>query len=246
MIPVKTGLLRFHYKFKFESGSEKEHEISLKADTLEIVSTREMKKPDWTKLTFHQCENCPLGEDVEYCPVAVQLSPLVEMFGESVSFEKTTVTVQVPERTYTKTTALQKALSSLVGLIMVTANCPIMDKLRPMARFHLPFAGALDTAYRALSMYLVAQFFKMKKGQMPDWDLEELVHIYNSISQVNKGISSRLSGATEKDANVNAIVILHSISDSLPYFVESGFQEIESFFEGYTNGESESVEAPQE
>lgn len=36
-------------------------------------------------------------------------------------------------------------------------------------------------------------------------------------------------------------VILHSLGDSLPYFVEHGFQEIEPLFDGYTN---EIIEEP--
>ena len=34
------------------------------------------------------------------------------------------------------------------GLIMATAGCPWTDRLRPMARFHLPFATEAETVYR--------------------------------------------------------------------------------------------------
>lgn len=238
-----TSLLRFLYTFEFEDGSRKQFEVDLDAETLELVPPHVPERPDWTRLSFNQCENCPLAEDVEYCPVAVNLAPLAQEFQDSISFERIKTTVEAPERTYTKTTALQKALSSLVGLIMVTSNCPIMDRLRPMVRFHLPFAGSLDTAYRALSMYLIAQFFKMKNGKEADWDLKDLVKTYRAISQVNKGISKRLSEASNKDANLNAIVILHSVGDALPYFVEHGFEQIEPLFEVYTNGIADSVPA---
>ena len=54
---------------------------------------------------------------------------------------------------------------SLIGIYMVTSGCPIMDKLRPMARFHLPFASTEETIYRAISTYLLGQYFLEQKGK---------------------------------------------------------------------------------
>lgn len=116
---------------------------------------------------------------------------------------------------------------------MVTSSCPIMDRLRPMVRFHLPFATSRETVYRAVSMYLTAQFFIMRKGGKPDWELKNLAQIYKAVSLVNKGMSKRISNASNKDANVNAVVILHSIGESLPYVIENGLNEIEPLFSDY-------------
>ena len=234
--------LRFLYKFKFDNGSEREFEILLNAETLDLLSKDTLPKPSWTKLSYHQCEHCPLGNDVEYCPVAVNLSNLVEAFKDSISFENTSVTVETAERIYEKRLPLQKGLSSLIGIVMVTSGCPVMDKLRPMARFHLPFASSIETFYRAVSMYLTAQFFLKQKGKVePDWELENLVEIYKAISFVNKGISQRLSGASTRDANVNALIILHAFGEAIPYFIENGLTQIEGFFTVYT-GESPKTE----
>ncbi|MEK7768273.1 MAG: hypothetical protein AAB286_00960, partial [Pseudomonadota bacterium] len=112
---------------------------------------------------FSHCSNCPLGDSVEYCPVAVNLSRVVETFRDNNSFEQTSVTVEAPERTYSKNVQLQKGISSLIGMIMVTSDCPIMDNLRPNARFHLPFATSMETFYRTVSMYFTAQYFLMQK-----------------------------------------------------------------------------------
>ena len=40
---------------------------------------------------------------------------------------------------------------------MATAGCPWTDRLRPMARFHLPFANEAETVYRSVSMYLLSR-----------------------------------------------------------------------------------------
>jgi hypothetical protein len=221
------------YKFKFENGSEKDFSINLEEDSLELILDGNLKKPEWTKLKYHQCENCPLDDSVEYCPVAVNLANLVESFQDSISFEKTTVTVETKERTFVKETSLQKGLSALVGIYMTTSNCPIMDRLRPMVRFHLPFATPRETIYRAVTMYLIAQFFIMRSGGEPDWDLKNLSEIYKAISIVNRGISQRISNASSKDANVNAVVILHSVGESVPYVIDNGLNDLELLFSHY-------------
>lgn len=227
------GTIRFVYNLRFENGVEKRFEINLDAKTLANLNPVADRKPEWTRLGFCQCSNCPLGPETPSCPVAVNLSHLAEEFQASVSYEKVLVTVTSAERTYVKETTLQKALSSLVGLHMVTSGCPIMDKLRPMVPFHLPFATARETVYRAVSMYLTAQYLLKRRGLEADWDLKKLIEIYKAISHVNKGISNRLSQASSKDANVNAVVILHSLGDSLPFFIENGLDEVEAMFSPY-------------
>jgi hypothetical protein len=226
--------VRFHYKFTFASGFETDVEIELDPTTLALRQQHPEPKPAWAKLKFSQCENCPLGDDVEYCPVALNLSNIVQTFQHFDSFESVHVNVETRERTYSKDTTLQKSLSSIIGVYMVTSGCPIMDKLRPMAQFHLPFATSLETFYRSVSMYLTAQFFLMRQGKETDWSLKKLVELYKAISVVNKGMAERLRQASEKDANVNAVVILHSFGDGVPYFVEGGLAEIEHLFTIYT------------
>lgn len=228
-----ADVVKLLYRFQFENGPEKDFEIQLRADSMELILPEDRKRPEWTKLKYHQCENCPLGSDVEYCPVALNLASLVESFQDSLSFEKTVVTVETKERTFVKETTLQKGLSALIGIYMVTSSCPIMDRLRPMVRFHLPFATSRETVYRAVSMYLTAQFFIMRKGGKPDWELKNLSQIYKAVSMVNKGMSKRISNASNKDANVNAVVILHSVGESLPYVIENGLNEIEPLFTDY-------------
>ena len=229
----ESEIITLLYKFKFENGLEKDFSIRLEGDSLELLLDQRAKKPEWTKLKFHQCENCPLDSSVEYCPVAANLASLVESFQDSISFEKTTVTVETKDRTFIKDTTLQKGLSALIGIYMVTSNCPVMDRLRPMVRFHLPFATSRETIYRAVTTYLLGQFFIMRAGGEPDWELKNLAEIYKSVSVVNKGISQRISNASRKDANVNAVVILHSVGESLPYVIENGLNELGPLFEDY-------------
>jgi hypothetical protein len=226
----QTDVIRYQYKFEFERGPETNFDVELDAHSLALLGEEDAPKPAWTKLNYNQCENCPLSSDVEYCPVAVNLARIVEKFRDDVSFESTIVTVKTKERTFVKKTTLQKGIASIIGLFMTTSNCPIMDKLRPMARFHLPFATSVETFFRAVSTYLTAQFLLSRKGKEPDWTLSRLLEYYKQINLVNRGISNRLSKASERDANVNAVIILHSFGDGISYFIQDGLEEIEPMF----------------
>src|SRR5437667_1107387 len=80
----KTDTIRFLYTFQFPDGTEKIFEVFLDAHSLALVLGEDRPKPDWTKLKYYQCDNCPLKDDVEYCPVAVNLSTLIETFKDSI------------------------------------------------------------------------------------------------------------------------------------------------------------------
>ena len=85
--------------------------------------------------------------------MAAALEPLKAL----VSFDTVGVTVVQSERTVYAETTAQQAMSSVLGLIMATAGCPWTDHLRPMARFHLPFANEAETLYRSVSMFLLSR-----------------------------------------------------------------------------------------
>lgn len=220
----------YRYKFRFPNGLEKNFEVVLKADTLELVTNKDLPKPEWTKLKYNQCANCPLGDDVAHCPVAVNLSTLVETFKDALSFQDLHVRVVTERRDFEAKTTLQEGLSSIIGIYMVTSNCPVMDRLRPNVRFHLPFASEEETIYRAISMYLTAQYFRMRSGEEPDWELKKLAEVYRGVSEVNKGMTERLANASTKDANVNAVIHLSTSSQTLDNFLEHCVQEIEYLF----------------
>ncbi len=92
-----------------------------------------------------------------HCPAALQMASILEPLKALVSFDRVGVTVLQAERTVYAETDAQHAFSSVLGLIMATAGCPWTDHLRPMARFHLPFASEIETVYRGIGMFLLAR-----------------------------------------------------------------------------------------
>ncbi|MBI5463976.1 MAG: hypothetical protein HY966_03350 [Ignavibacteriales bacterium] len=221
------------YSFRFEDGRTKEFTIELDAQTLNLVRRNEPSPREWTRLQYAKCENCQLSPDHEHCPVALNLVEVIEFFSDAHSFEPAQVSVATEERGYTKKTTVQKGLSSMMGIMMPASGCPTLDKLRPMVRFHLPFSSPLETFYRSISMYLTAQFFRMKAEKSADWSLDDHLHVYKDVALVNRGIANRLTVASKADANLNAIVILHSIGDGIQYFIETELEELRNLFKAY-------------
>ncbi len=228
-----SNVLRIRYKFQFENGEEKTFDVLLNEQTLQVIQSSQVRNPEWTKLKNNQCENCPLKDDVEYCPVAVNIAHLIDEFKLSTSYDKTRVVVETAERTFSQDTTVQSGLSAILGIYMPTSGCPILDYLRPMVRFHLPFATADETVFRAVSMYLVAQYFRERKGLEPNWNLEGLVHIYKEIGTVNKGMWKRLSKASGFDANVNALIVLSALGDALRFSLKIDLENLSPIFTKY-------------
>jgi len=200
------------YKITFDNGSEREFAVNLDSENLRLLHKDVVTPPWWAKLELDKCPNCTLDPAVHKdCPVAVNLGELIDFLKDLVSHSEVEVRVKDMNREFVKRAPLQGVSSSLMGIIMVTSGCPILNKLRPMVETHLPFSSWTETTYRVVSMYLFAQYFRYKAGQAPDWDLTGLVDIFSGIEVVNQNFCRRLDHVRTEDACVNAVNILSSL-----------------------------------
>ena len=228
-------IITFKYKFKFSGGSEKKFIIKLDDKTLNLIQTESKPYPKWAELIYFKCPNCPLQEDQHiFCPVAANLVEIVDFFKASISYDEVDLFIETEQRGYIKHTTLQQGINSLIGIYMVTSGCPIMSKLKPMVRYHLPFATLQETRYRAISMYLLAQYFLYKRGKEPDWDLLKLIKIYDDIQIVNRHFFKRLSEIKIKDATLNALVKLDMFAQHVSASINKNvLDEMKSSFDVY-------------
>lgn len=229
-----VGAMRIGYRFTLASGEQKVFELNFDPATLSLA-TKPSDPPPWTELKNEQCSNCPLSADrYRHCPVAVQLVEVIDQFKDHISFHEAEISISTSGREYRKHAPLQTGISGLIGVVMVTSGCPILDKLRPMVRTHLPFAAINETMYRAISMYLLAQYFVQKRGGKPDWELKDLVKIYDEISTVNLHFARRLKTIQIEDASLNALVSLDCFAAmAAGSIVDNSLDEIESLFTAY-------------
>lgn len=227
--------IKYNYKFIFKNGVKREFNIELDSVTLNLIKTGNKACPEWTKLNCFKCPNCILDErKYEFCPIAVNMVDVIDYFSKLVSYESVEVIVTAKERKYIKRVTLQHGVSSLIGIYMVTSGCPIFEKLKPMVRFHLPFASIEETKYRAISMYLLAQYFLYQHGSQPDWDLKKLAEAYENVKVVNESFCKRLRTITGKDANLNALIVLDIFAGSVNFSIDSRMvDDLDYLFKGY-------------
>ncbi|MBI3088352.1 MAG: hypothetical protein HYY91_05650 [Candidatus Omnitrophica bacterium] len=230
--------ITYHYTFTFpSSGDVKYVRIRLDGTTLTLIPEPK-PSPPWTALDHHQCPNCPLKKEQDpCCPAAVSLVDIVEFFSRSFSYETVEVCIESGERRYVKQTSLQQALSSLIGLLMVTSGCPVMGKLKPMVRHHLPFSTFEETRYRVLSMYLLAQYFVARRGRQPDWTFAQLASLYEEIGTVNASFHQRFLELAKGDASLNALAILQMFGETIKLSLdEKLLDDLEVLFQSYLEG----------
>ncbi|WPJ94469.1 hypothetical protein SH580_13620 [Coraliomargarita algicola] len=189
--------------------------------------------PEWTKLETKQCPNCPLtSPSCLHCPAAVRVHEVLETFKNSASVEQIDLSVVTHRRIFKQQCDLQSALNSMLGLQMATSGCPILEKLRIMANFHMPFCSFGETLHRTVSAYLTQQFFIYKEGGEADWDLDGLKMYYQELETLNRAFSERIQVLEESDAASNAIIMFFAASIVVADAIEDGLAEYKDYFTG--------------
>jgi hypothetical protein len=221
---------RIRYRFELPDGSQRSLDFSFDPTDFRLSNTPPGTAPFWTELKFNQCANCPLNAaEHPHCPAALQMVQAIEPLKALVSFDTVGVTVTQAERTIYAETTAQQAMSSVLGLIMATAGCPWTDRLRPMARFHLPFATEAETVYRSVGMYLLARELAGEHTQ----GFAALETLYENLHVVNRDMSRRLGAATRTDPARNAMALLDAYTTLLPAAIESSLKELKPYFDAW-------------
>ena len=226
--------LEIAYSLQAEDGKRHTFQVRLHPTTLEQVDVEVEGHPDWVNLEVDQCASCPLrAETSPQCPAARSLAALLPEAQSLMSFTRVEAEVRMAGKVVRASTSMQQALSSLVGLCMATSGCPNLAFLKPMARFHVPFASLEETVFRATSSYLLGQYFRQLHTGTGDRGLEGLEEAYRRVHQVNMGIAHRLRRVAEGDANLNAIVRLDMFTHELPYHIGEKLAELAPYFRDY-------------
>lgn len=233
---VSVHNIFYHYLFDFSDGKQKEFLVNFDNRSLRSNLENENDYPDWVLLEFHQCKNCPLtSEDTLYCPLAVNLVPIIYWCKDLTSYDEVNLTVKSAEREVRAKTSLQRAISSLLGLLMSSSACPKMKFLRPLARFHLPLATHEETIFRAVSAMFLKRYFEEDENN--EDPLIELKENYRELQELNFYIAERIRGAIKYDAAVNAIVLLDVLSKKVSFSIDDSLQQIRYLFKD--NNESD-------
>ena len=231
-----------HYLYEFELDDGNTIRIPLRVNQETVEAERNIdpdKLPSWTKMDFHQCGHCPLAKE-GHCPAAVAIYSAIDCFSEVLSFSEVTLKVKTVQRDISRRTSVQRALSSLLGLLLATSGCPYTKYLKPLARFHLPLQSEQEAYYRMASMYALS--LMMRKDKKPEeMTMQGLKNIFDNMHQVNLGLSERIKNATHADSANNALIILDLYTVAIKYVEDDLSEELGYLFTAY--GEADQADA---
>lgn len=220
---MKAETVGYHFQFK-------DREVNFEVDTQSREPSESQVHPEWARLNYEQCACCPLKEaDCAHCPVAVRINDVMDAFADNNSIERVKVTVETAERSYYEECDLQVGINSLMGLLMATSGCPVLDQLRSMASFHIPFCSVRETLQRTVGSYLIKQYFEQQHGETPDWELVHLKELYDVLEGLNRDFSKRIEGSSSSDAVSNAIIMFFATSVIVASSLDQQLKEHESY-----------------
>ena len=226
----------FNYDIELEDGQSTRFHIALDPLTLTMLPVSPEPYPPWTQLSYKQCECCLLSPKTYlYFPIAVNITELVDRFKDILSHKNCMVVCETVDRNYSKKTSAMEGLTSVFGIVMATSNCPVMNFLKPMARFHLPFSSVEETTARSTSLFLLSQYFEYKKGHVNSFDFDKLEKSYARVQLVNEGFLERIRSLGNRDADKNAIITLHSLSQFLSMEMDFSLTTIAHLFKRGTD-----------
>lgn len=185
--------------------------------------------PSWTELKFQQCRECPLNENESfYCPAAIDIMRIANKFADIKLDEEVKVVVETKNRNFSKNTDVASGLMSLMGLVLATSGCPILNRLKPLAYMHLPFATLEETLIRVVGMYFIQQFIKEEEQK---FDLTELESLYKKLEDVNYFLKQRISYAIDIADSSSVFYKLFSLSILVEYSLQEKFSHIKNIFD---------------
>jgi len=212
----------YRYNFRFNDGTEKSYEVDPDA-----APTAPFDLPFWTKLDYHKCPGCPLPSvRGAICPTAASLSEVLADFQQRPSTEVCDVEVVSRRRSYHARVSVQMGLRSLIGLVMPSSGCPILGRLRVLARYHLPFADHDETLFRVVGSYLMLQYVRENKGLEADWELRGVRRLYEELQSVDAAFTDRIREAATEDATVNALVSLFSLATMVTLSLQDDLERV--------------------
>lgn len=234
------GVFVIKYFLSWDEGYAN-FDLEFDEKTISLLNPPPEVIPDWAKLRYCQCPNCTLdANEVEYCPTAVSLIPVVESFRNVESDSEVEVEARVGDRKVALRASARRAISSVVGLMFAGSGCPRTTYFRPMVRYHIPVATEDETIMRAMSMFLLAQYFKYKRGEAPDMDLVGLRAIYDELQIVNLTMAERLRSIEGTTVPVNSVILLDMYTKMIPEKIDASLKDMAYLFSAFLSQVPES------
>jgi hypothetical protein len=217
------------YRFYAADIEKIEVRLDFDAITLQLLPVDGQPTPSWARLDHHPCPHCPLSADSVFCPSALGIARFIGAFDSRFSYQKAVVEVETPLRVVLSKSRFQAGMASLFGLVCATSGCPATQFLRPLARFHQPWADEQEALFRVFSAHLLSIHMKNVANASADrQSLDEVRAHYAALSRVLANLGERLRPVVKRYAPLNAAILLDSLALIAPLNIEERFAELQS------------------
>ncbi|MBL7250814.1 DUF6901 family protein [Alloalcanivorax sp. C16-2] len=199
-----------------------------------LVVPDDYEAPPWARLEHCQCSHCPLDPARHRdCPIARNLAYTLPHQDLGESFREIDLRVEDSQREYRTHTTVQRALSSLFGLVCALSDCPHTRFLRPMALFHLPVSTETETLARTVGFYLLGRYLATRSGEERTLDLDDLNRAYRDLGELNRCFVQRFRQGGS-DGPINAMILLHVLSQDVNWELKDQLDALANLFTAAT------------
>lgn len=162
----------------------------------------------WTQLSFHKCQGCPLADAVAVCPAAKSLESTLSKLDGHASIEVVRASaIDGAERMVEVRWPLQQVSSVFVQLAVFSSGCPIGDKLRPFVAELRPFATTTEMRRHMVEKMLL----KNRHAADPEAEIRKQLEPLNIVcNQLARRLRDGAAGAG--DAIPNSIARLDAFA----------------------------------
>ena len=106
------GSYNIIYRFQLADNQTETVGLQLDENTLLLNDQYVANTPEWTKLRYKQCPNCPLKpKESPNCPVAKQLARHTDLFDKVQSFDKVKLVVKTKQAEHKTVLAFRLAVA---------------------------------------------------------------------------------------------------------------------------------------
>lgn len=176
--------------------------------TMRLTNTFVTDIPDWIRLSYYQCPACTLAEGGDAtCPVADVLAGYAHALADRRSYERVRVDVYQDDGPCMtlQSVPLQTVVSELVRLAVFQYECPVGRKVKTAMTNLPPFPSNEEILYAFARSFDAAPY-------EDDEPTEGQLRFFESLHELFGHLSARLENVGQGDAQLNGIVILHSLA----------------------------------
>lgn len=182
--------------------------------------------PEWARLEFNRCPECPLDPSVKWCPAAVSIAGLLDCFiAKKMSYDEVRFEIRREGVTWNSTGPVQDVMGLLMVYRMWLSGCPRLVYNWSFYKFFSPRFSIEKVIFQYLTTRLIVSEISRKTGENPDFEQIDPGRFAMVFEQMLRRIREN-GHQPGTDAVVNGLVQIHGLFLLLQQDSEILYREI--------------------